>query len=525
VLTRSTTITATGFTVGIYEDAGGAPGALLGAGVYVGTPPLSTWVAVTVSIPIVSGTDYWMAIVNTGGGSMGYALDDSGPPVASWEADDAHTTLDDPFPAGSSSGDYPGPSAIAAYAVDGGGGGGGDTSISTGLEFHLTGIIPFGETVAPYYGRIADPQAGEVVIPLNDSRTASVTVSAYDDICETLAEAIEANDLHQIPYETHLKVYYDGLLVFWGPIKVRSVDMVAGTVRFDAVDMSLRLVKHFIREGDLLLGNGQVDATTGQGYLPISSDGLKRLRDAGNTTSFPPLGIDDGTDDFAPDPNAIAGVMRGDQIWSTWLQIVQTLGPDFELEPRDASDGYYCQLNTYAHQGSDISAAVQLHYGTGRQNLDALSFVEGEEYSNLAHVLDRDAKYRETITNATALTRTGPYITWDATDFDTKHSTEADARTVLDAHGQDIIDAYSRPLVGLSLTLPVDTSDGYHYFIDYKVGDTIGVAGKAGFVTLPEAPYRITRVTLTQDGEGVRPSLEVIADRASSDSITGDEDS
>lgn len=510
--------TATSVTLCVYSDNAGMIDDLLGSG-NTSVVPQGDWIDVTgLNVPVTSGTLYYLAAMAIGG-TVYYKfhvdLDEFGDPIITsggYRADDTYTSPPDPWPpteTGTMISNQVGFEALGDV-------GPGAVSDATGLEFHLTGLI--GGTTAsptppPYYGRIADPQAGEVVIPLNDSRTASVTVSVFDPVVETLAAAVASNDLHQIPYETHLKVYYNGLLVFWGPIKVRSADLAAGTVRFDAVDLSLRLIKHFVREGDPLLAGGTVDNVTGDGYLPISHEGLRLLRDAGDTVSFPPLGIDDGTNDFTPDPNAIIDVHRGDQVWSTMQRIQQALGPDFELEPREAGDGFYCQLNTYTHQGTDISALTQLHYGTGHQNLEALSFVEGEEYSNLVHVFDRDLKYHRHRADATALGRTGPYITWDATDYSVNHASvsDADAEAVLDAAGDDILSAYGVPLLALSLTLPVDTRDGLHYFIDYKVGDLVGVAAKAGFILLPEASYRITRVTISQDGESVRQALEVVA--------------
>jgi hypothetical protein len=512
--TDARTSTATDLELGLYSSLPGGDfaDARLDYGAYGGTPPSSSDVEVTgLSAAVVEGETYFIA-VKAIGGRVYFAYDGAAGPTTYTNGSAGEASLSEDSVWHNGDGVvFDGPPGLFAYGTLGGGG---SESISTGLEFHVTGIMGFGDTSAPYYGRLADPQAGEVVIPLNDSRTASVTVSAFDPVVETLAA------LTQVPYAVHLKAYYNGHLVFWGPIKVRSGDFVAGTVRFDAVDMSLRLIKHFIREGDVTL-EGTVDATTGEGSLPISHTGMRLLRDAGETTSLPPLGIDDGTNDFAPSTVGVMGVRRGDQVWNTWLQMSQTLGPDFELEPRDDGDGYYAQLNTFTRQGTDKSGAVQFHHGTGRQNLEALSFVEGEEYTNLAHVLDKDLKYRETRTNASALVRTGPYIAWDATDFDTSHTSEADSRAVLDAHGDDILAAYSVPLIALNLTLFADTDDGYHYLDDYAVGDTIGVAGKAGFLELPEAPYRVTRVTLSQDGDNVRQGLEVVADRTSGDTIDG----
>lgn len=488
--------------IDIYSDSGGEPGGRLGtASVTGGNLASFTWVTVPgFDVDVTEGETYWLVPFCL---EFGVSIGFSSGSTVDWSGTNTRVP-EPPDPWADSYLDSIGKIGVRALGTPGEGGSSG--SGSTGLEFHLTGIIPFGETTPPYYGRIGDPQAGEVVIPLNDSRTASVTVSAYDPVVETLA------GLTQVPYAVHLKAYYNGRLVFWGPCKVRGGDFVAGTVRLDAVDMSLRLIKHFIREGDVTL-EGTVDADTGEGSLPISHIGMRLLRDAGDTLSFPPLGIDDGVNTYAPETVGILGVRRGDQVWNTITQMQQALGPDFELEPRDDADGFYAQLNTYDRQGVDVSPTVQMHFGTGRQNLESLSFTEGEEYVNLAHVLDKDLLYRETRANAAAIGRTGPYIYWDTTDFDTSHTTEADSRAVLDARADDLLDAYSDPLVALNLTLFPDTPDGYHYLDDYGVGDTIGVAGRVGFLELPEAPYRVMKVTLSKDGESDRQSLEVVADR------------
>jgi hypothetical protein len=60
-----------------------------------------------------------------------------------------------------------------------------------GLTWHVTGLwhpADTGLANLPYYGMIADPSDGLVEIPLNDSRTATVTVSEYDPIIEALRD-------------------------------------------------------------------------------------------------------------------------------------------------------------------------------------------------------------------------------------------------------------------------------------------------------------------------------------------------
>ena len=388
-----------------------------------------------------------------------------------------------------------------------------------GLEFHLTGLWLPEATTVPYYGRISDPLAGSVQIPRNESRTASVTVSTRDPVLEPLAALV------QVPYAVMLKAYYRGLLVFWGPVKVRGGQFGAGTVRLDAVDMSLRFIKHFLGRGDLAVtGQGEFTAANDDvGFVTLDDNGLRALRDAVDTVSFPTLGVPDGTTDVTPAPLSKMEVSRSDQVWNSMLQLSQTDGaPDFELEPVDNTVQTYAKLNTFTKQGTDRTAAVQFHYGTGLANLEDLEFVEGEEYVNLVHVQDRDKKYLKTTTNATALARTGPYIDWDTTDFGAPAgSTQAQAEAVLGAYGRGLITAYSQPLTALTATLPVDTATSLRYGTDFFIGDTIGVAGKDGYLTLPLGAYRIERVGLALDGSdgATRTSLDVVADRTSGDTI------
>ena len=391
-----------------------------------------------------------------------------------------------------------------------------------GLEFHLTGLWLPNATTVPYYGRISDPLAGSVQIPRNESRTASVTVSTHDPVLEPLAALV------QVPYTVYLKVYYRGLLVFWGPVKVRAGAFGSGTVRLDAVDMSLRMVKHFLRRGDLV-GQGEFTAANDDlGWVTIDTAGLRALRDAVDTVSFPTLGVSNGTTDVTAAPTEKMPVARSDQVWNAMVQLSQIDGAlDFELEPVDNVSQTYAKLNTYTKQGTDRSATVQFHYGTGLSNLEDLEFQEGEEYVNLVHVQDRDKKYRVTTTNATALARTGPYIAWDATDFDGTRPgiTQAEAETVLGAYGRGIITAYSQPLTALTATLPVDTDTSLRYGTDFFIGDTIGVAGKDGFLNLPLGAYRVESVGLNLEGSdgATRTSLDVVADRTSGDTINNSE--
>lgn len=390
---------------------------------------------------------------------------------------------------------------------------------TTGLEWHVTGLWYPGADSVAYYGRIADPRDGLVDIPLNDSRRAGVTVSTLDPL---------VSDILENAYGRCLRVYYRDKLVFWGAVHLGEAAMGDGTVRLSATDPSLMLIHHYLRRGDL---DGALNASNGdKGTVTIDHLGLRQLRDAGTTEHFPRLGIINGTNDFPAAPDSLMGVFRGDELWGTMQQLAASLGPDFELEPVEGIAGAYAKLNTYKRQGSDVSKRVAFHYGTGLQNLQDLQFTVGSKFISMAHVLSRDGRYRVTSANAEALLELGQYTDWDATDYDAKQATASAAEAVLSAYGHDIIRAYGRPLLTVDLLLPQEAEgEGYQYLTDYKVGDTIGAAGRADAIELPDSTYRITQVSLAQASldDNVQPALQVVADRtgALGDTIfdTGDE--
>lgn len=504
------------------------PDELLDFGTYSGPATPSTELMVSgLSVPIVEGTYYWLAVIPIGG-AMHYRLDFEGEFQAVPDPPDTYTAFPDPCPAVDLNTDgvpaFWGTTAAEPeepVVLDG-----------PGLEFHVTGLWYPEETEHAYYGRAADPQAGEVFIPLNDSRTASVTVPLTDTV---LAGVLGH------PYSRFLRVYHRKRLVFWGPINLHEVDMRAGTCKLSAVDPSLRLLRHQLRRGDLLDAPVPLaEANDDEGAVTIDHVGLRHLRDAGlNTTEqttrgVPDLGIIDGTNTYVADPDSRFGVSRADEVWGMMLTLSRTEGPDFELEPVDDEVGAYCKLNTFARQGTDRShaaedvQAVQFHYGGNRSNVENLAYTDGSQYTTHVHVQPRDGGYRFTAANLTASAETGPYVDWVSGGFDSQKADSIQNALQILAHANDYVAAYGRPLLALTLTLPAETgsADEYQYGRDFWVGDTVGVSGKSGVCELEESAYRIVSVRLVQEGATVRPDVTVIADRVAAldDETTDEED-
>lgn len=75
--------TVTGMQLGIFSDDGGTapnnrPQTLLGQGTFTGRPAANTDFSATgLSIPVTSGTIYWLAVVALGSGSFNYYFNDA----------------------------------------------------------------------------------------------------------------------------------------------------------------------------------------------------------------------------------------------------------------------------------------------------------------------------------------------------------------------------------------------------------------------------------------------------------------
>lgn len=398
--------------------------------------------------------------------------------------------------------------------------------MADGLQWQITGLwrpshVELGEL--PFYGQIPDPQAGEVYIPLDDMRTAQVTVSLFDPIAAAVARGTS--------YARMLRAYYRGQPVYWGAINQRKVNYKAGTMTLSSSDRLLSLVRHFLRRGDAASFPMLLTGPNDEANIDINAIGMRLLRDAGVNTieqtarDMPDLGIINGDDDGTEYPDGLQiGVKRGDQITNTMRQVSQSLGPDFELEPIDDIVGAYARLNTYGFQGNDVSAAVQFHFGTGLENLEDLEETEGIEYVTHVHVLDREGRYRVTRANIDASDATGAYVKWEPTEYDT-HGIPADkVEEVLTQYATAILKAWSRPLSGYALTLHPGTDEKLQYLRDYRVGDTVGLAGRQGAAETDD-PVRITGVRLKQNVDNqIQPVIEVVADRAAVDDLTGIEE-
>lgn len=83
-------------------------------------------------------------------------------------------------------------------------------------------------------------------------------------------------------------------------------------------------------------------------------------------------------------PDRIMLYPDGSEIWAMLEKMAElTDGPDFELEPIEATTGTLAKLNTYDEQGEDKTNTVQLQYGFGKHTASGFTYQpQGEDICN-----------------------------------------------------------------------------------------------------------------------------------------------
>jgi hypothetical protein len=138
-------------------------------------------------------------------------------------------------------------------------------------------------------------RGAEVTIPWNESRTARVILNVQDGAASQV-----------LVLERMLKIWLaqnDGSsdLIFWGPILSPTWTLHENTVEINAHDLSVRLKHHYLTARDAAVTTPGTAPDDYKGSVPVSSVGLRRLRDAGKNTSgengdgVPDLGIINGS--------------------------------------------------------------------------------------------------------------------------------------------------------------------------------------------------------------------------------------
>jgi hypothetical protein len=225
----------------------------------------------------------------------------------------------------------------------------------SGLEWALCSVL--GEEISSLDQR----SGGEVEIELNGARRARVTVSLEEEAAE-----------RALAFASTLKVWLNGVLIFFGPVNLPRQLGGDRTMELAAVDLSERLARSYTGP---LFAKSQLAVD--------QSEIIGRLVDYANVLAVA-LGSPGGTsgiirgslpastarDRFYPD---------GSELWASIVAMSEVSnGPDFELEPLDRTDGVYCRLNTYVpFQGSDKTAECVFTFNTQENNASDFTYEPG----------------------------------------------------------------------------------------------------------------------------------------------------
>jgi hypothetical protein len=326
---------------------------------------------------------------------------------------------------------------------------------------------------------------------INDTSTARVTISQYNDI---------AGDLN--PFAFALKIYYGDELVFWAPANIED-NFDDGTCLISSGDLQ-QLEHHYARIGDEILTI--LDNDTGlrdTGYITPDWFGLNGLLICSyntpeqDTDNWPPPGIVMG-DNFATiDTNANIKIERGQEVLSAMKSMTEPIaGVDFLARPLDTSAPQYCQIDVYDQIFEDKSDDIHLAWGTTGDNLTGLS-VSPLFPKTVVHVLDQPPLHRQTQVNTDAAEAIGSWVDWEATDIGVK---DDDVQPLIDV-GAAIAKVYGFPLKAVSATMRPDAAQTsfYGFTHDYVVGDILSVEGVRGNRSI-SGKHQITQVELTQQG-------------------------
>lgn len=198
---------------------------------------------------------------------------------------------------------------------------------------------------------IRDRRLGKVNIFRNGGRLAQITVSLDDPVVVDV-----------LPLARLLKVKLDGRLIFKGRIvEPTSADEAgageAGASQvLNAIDASFHLQECYLpaygptSADQSAIMQAQLTAVAGNGHGVVAGDQPATVT---RTRQY----------------------FDGKECWEALVQMSEVInGPDFELEPVDDGSATIARLNTFAHQGSDLSNKLKFDYGHGRHNVAGFAY-------------------------------------------------------------------------------------------------------------------------------------------------------
>jgi hypothetical protein len=356
----------------------------------------------------------------------------------------------------------------------------------------------------------------EVVDPLNDGRSAKVTLSMFDKPAAKIK-----------PLEHLISVTYGDFLVFIGYIGRPVFDYKAGTIQVAAHDPTAKLKNHHHRWGDIVVDVGY--PLDGKGYRQLleSSIPIEPQADRG----IPGNGILWGTNDATPqgprpttDPPASGDGLwrrceRGANVWESLINAAQILGaPDFRFRPVDnehpgvygeVPPGFFCEFDTSDRIGDDTAYRIVYDHNMGRRNAanivhepDGFSvrnywvqvYPGGERGPN-------DKQRRALYHSEASWQKYGIMQGWES-------SGQPDKQEVLAAKAQAWVQAYKWPPDFFTVTPEIDGPQVPVYMRDFETGDSVTVRSKKGYCNF-EATGRVIQTTLRQVDASSNTKIEL----------------
>ena len=336
--------------------------------------------------------------------------------------------------------------------------------------------------------------------PLNDSRTARCTISAYDGIARKVR-----------PLDRVLAVTYGPYLIFKGVILSVRKDFAAGRVEIAAHDPSIKLKHHYHQYGDRAVSYG----------YPLDGIGMRTLIESSLPTGeeldhdIPPNGIlwgYDNTTRQGPKPSDPKNPAPGDGIWrrvrrheNVWqsvqnLAALDEVGPDFRLRPVDRdhpgrmggwAPGFFTELDTNDRLGEDKFDEVIFEHGTGNDNCEnVIHEPDGSVVRNwFAYVYpggQRNSKDNERLAISRGWSSIEDYGLMQGLE---SSGQTGDVKDVLRKKAREWVKAYGRPPNFFQVMPRVDSVDNVPQYSgglgsgghNFRVGDTIRARADNGY--------------------------------------------
>lgn len=515
----------TSMALGIYADASGVPGALLGSGSVAKTGDgTSQWVTVTgLSINVTLGTSYWLAALPVAGLAHGkHGAFTDGNPNFTFGDDSDLTALDASFvaaPENTSEADPVGFRALGSVATP-------TVRGEPTYEVRLTPLIDSDSGGENAEIDLVDTDLVEqfadvdVVHPLSGGKTGSVVLSTADPLTASLEPWQQALWIGMIRAGNTVAE-----AIFHAPCNVIT-DYDAGTVTLIGT-VHEKLQHHYVVQGDDALEGTTDDPETG--IITWDGDGIALLLDAAQNTAaqvirnMPDLGIVIGDDSSTSHPFYAMGIERGQEVYALIQSVASSAaGPD--LDWRTPADGWPVSLYSYLDVkdtvGRDLSPAdvddvqfgeVLFGYGFPEDNLEGFTETPGRPTTH-AHFLDADRRFRRTAAHIDSSALVGAWVDFVVADM-----------TVPDVAASDLllemararVNAYGVPPKFMEITLRPDAVIDYLYGhptwnedhpdgegqTNGKIypGDTVYLRAKRDYREYT-GPARITEIRLSRPG-------------------------